>query len=289
MDDALLDAAFLARLEKLALRSRMRSTGARSGAHRSVRRGESLEFVDHRDYVPGDDLRHLDWHLAGRLDRLFIKLFEAKEDRTVSLLLDRSASMTGAKWTAARKAAAAMAFASLCGLDRVQILAVDRAAEAEGRPARGRSSIHRFFRYLGGASAAGETDLARALRTLAPARAGAVTVLISDLWDPAGLEGAFARLAHRGGDVHVLHVIDRRELSPPLTGDLTLVDAETGAELNVTVDKPTRQAYLAAAEAWMDAAAAAAHRRGIAYFRLDASEPVEDTLLSWLVGSCVNR
>ena len=106
MTEALLDAAFLARLERLALRSRTRAGGQRAGAHSSRRRGQSLEFVDHREYVPGDDIRHLDWHLIGRLDRLFIKLFEAREDRTVALLLDRSTSMSGAKWTAARQAAA---------------------------------------------------------------------------------------------------------------------------------------------------------------------------------------
>ncbi len=282
MAEALLDPAFLARLERLALRSRTRAGGQRAGAHESRRRGQSLEFVDHREYVPGDDLRHLDWHLMGRLDRLFIKLFEAKEDRTLSLLLDRSASMGGAKWTAARKAAAAMAWASLCGLDRVQLFAIDRAVQAEGRPIRGRSAVHRFFRFLTGAEAAGQTDLARALRSLPPARAGAMTVLVTDLWDPSGFDETFSRLAHRGGDAHVLHVIDSRELNPPLTGDLTLVDVETGAELNVTVDKPTRAHYFAAAHAWLDAAEETARRRGLGYFRLDAAQPVEDALIDWL-------
>lgn len=282
MTEALLDAAFLARLERLALRSRTRAGGQRAGAHSSRRRGQSLEFVDHREYVPGDDIRHLDWHLIGRLDRLFIKLFEAKEDRTLALLLDRSASMGGAKWTAARKAGAALAWASLCGLDRVQILAVDRTATAEGRPARGRSAIHRFVRFLSGAQAEGGTDLARALRSLPAARAGAMTVLVTDLWDPQGFDEAFSRLAHRGGDAHVLHIVDSRELNPPLTGDLCLVDAETGEELNVTLDKPTRAAYFAAAQGWLDEAEQAARRRGLGYFRLDAALPVEDALIRWL-------
>jgi uncharacterized protein (DUF58 family) len=282
MTEALLDPAFLARLERLALRSRTRASGRRMGAHGSRRRGQSLEFVDHREYVPGDDIRHLDWHLIGRLDRLFIKLFEAKEDRTLALLLDRSASMGGAKWTAARKAAAAIAWASLCGLDRVQLVAVDRTAQPEGRPARGRSAIHRMFRFLSGAEVGGETDLTRAIRSLKPARAGAMTVLITDLWDPAGFDEAFSRLAHRGGEAHVLHVIDSRELNPPLTGDLTLVDAETGAELNVTVDRPTREAYCAAAHGWMEAAEQSARRRGVGYFRIDAASSVEEDLIAWL-------
>jgi uncharacterized protein (DUF58 family) len=279
----MLDAAFLARLEALALKSRRRVGGARSGPHRSARRGQSLEFVDHREYVPGDDIRHLDWHLIGRLDRLFIKLFEAREDRTVRVLLDRSASMDGAKWQAARQAAAAVSYASLCGLDRVQLFVCDRALAAEGRPLRGRSGIHRIFRFLQGTGTAGRTDLERVVRSLPPARAGAITVVVSDMWNPAGFEAPLLRLAHGGGEVHLLHVIDPRELNPTgLEGDLTLVDSETGDELNVTIDKPTRERYRAAVTGWFEGIEELARRRNLGYFRLDASAPVEDRLIEWM-------
>ena len=127
----MLDPSFLSRLEKLALRSRARAAGARQGGHTSRRRGQSLEFADHREYVPGDDIRHLDWHLYARLDTLFVKLFEAREDRTVQIVLDRSASMAGSKWEAARKAAAAVAWASLCSLDRVQLFVADPALTSD--------------------------------------------------------------------------------------------------------------------------------------------------------------
>ena len=279
----MLDAKFLARLEKLALRSRRRA-GQRSGPHASRRRGQSLEFADHREYVPGDDIRHLDWHLIGRLDRLFVKLFEAREDRTVRVLLDRSSSMTGAKWEAARKAAAAVSYASLCGMDRVQLFVCDRAVAAEGRPARGRSMIHRLFRFLQGTGTAGETDLERVAQSLPPARGGTVTVLISDMWNLDGFEAPLARLAHGGGEVHLLHVIDPRELDPTqLNGDLTLVDSETGDELNVTIDKPTREKYRGAVQGWFAAIEDVARRRRVGYFRLDASTDVEDALIAWLM------
>ncbi len=279
----MLDSAFLARLEKLALTSRRRVGGQRQGPHRSIRRGQSLEFADHREYVPGDDIRHLDWHLIGRLDRLFVKLFEAREDRTLRVLVDRSASMTGAKFDAAGKAAAAAAYASLCGLDRVQLFTLDEGLQAEGRPLRGRSGIHRIFKFLGKASAGGLTDIERAARALPPARAGAITVLITDLWNPAGLAGPLARLAHGGGEVHVLHVVDPRELSAnALQGDLTLVDAETGEELNITVDKPARERYRAAVGDWFARVDELIKRRGLNYFQLDASRDVEDDLVTWL-------
>ncbi len=279
----MLDAAFLARLEALALKSRRRAGGGRGGPHRSRRRGQSLEFVDHREYVPGDDIRHLDWHLIGRLDRLFVKLFEAREDRTVRILVDRSASMEGAKWEAARKAAAAVAYASLCGLDRVQLFVCDRALAAEGAALRGRGAIHRIFRFLGGTEAAGPTELERAVAALPPARAGAITVLISDLWNPEGMEAPLRRLAHGGSEIHLLHVLDPRELDPAaLAGDLTLVDSETGAELSITVDRPARSRYAEAVQQWLESLDELSRRLGIGSFRLDASQPVEDRLIEWL-------
>lgn len=279
----MLDAAFLARLEKLALTSRRRVGGARAGPHRSIRRGQSLEFADHREYVPGDDIRHLDWHLIGRLDKLFVKLFEAREDRTVRVLLDRSASMTGAKWEAGRKAAAAVAYASLCGLDRVQLFTLDQGLSAEGRPLRGRSGIHRVFKYLQRAESAGGTDLERAVRALPPARAGAITVLITDLWNRGGYEAPLARLAHAGAEVHLLHVVDPRELSAAsLQGDLTLVDSETAEELTITIDKPTRETYRAAVEDWFGGIDQLVKRRALGYAQLNAADDVEDELISWL-------
>ncbi len=279
----MLDPSFLTRLEKLALRSRARASGIRQGGHASRRRGQSLEFADHREYVPGDDIRHLDWHLYARLDTLFVKLFEAREDRTVQIVLDRSESMAGAKWEAARKAGAAVAWASLCSLDRVQLFVADRGLQAEGRPARGRGAIHRIFRYLQGTETAGRTDLCAVSKGLPTARAGAITILISDLWDPAGIDEALARLAHRGGELHVLHLFDPRELDPShLQGDLTLVDTETGEELNVSVDKAVREELRASAELYFEQIDEICRRRGVSLFRIDCAGPIEDRLVDWL-------
>ena len=223
----------------------------------------------------------------GRLDRLFVKLFEAREDRTVEVLLDGSASMSGAKWDAARKAAAAVAYASLCGLDRVQLFTAADDLQAAGRAVRGRSAIHRLFGFLGDATPGGPTRLERSAAALPPARGGAMTVLITDGWDPEGLEGVARRLRHRGGEAHVLHVVDGREVAAEgLSGDLTLVDAETGEEVAVTLDREARARYAEAGEAWLAAAAEVSRRAGVGYFRLDAADTadggVEERLLRWL-------
>ena len=118
----LLPPELLRKLSALTLRSRTRGEGVRGGERRSRRRGQSQEFADHRPYVPGDDLRFLDWHLYGRLDQLWVKLFEEEDDRVVLAALDASASMQGEKLDYARQVAAALAWVALGHGDRVSIV-----------------------------------------------------------------------------------------------------------------------------------------------------------------------
>ena len=117
----LLTKDFLARLATLEIVSRRLRRGQFRGERRSVRRGSSVEVADPRPYGAGDDLRFLDWHLLGRLDTLWIKLFEEEEDRVIQLLLDSSASMEGEKLAFARKVAAAMGYVALGRSDRVSV------------------------------------------------------------------------------------------------------------------------------------------------------------------------
>src|SRR5712675_3079711 len=120
----LLDPQFLHRLEQLELVSRKIFTGAIKGERRSKRKGQSVEFADYRNYVKGDDLRHLDWNLYARLDRLFIRLFMEEEDLHFYILIDNSLSMdfgTPTKLHYARQVAAALGFIGLVNLDRVKI------------------------------------------------------------------------------------------------------------------------------------------------------------------------
>src|SRR6266849_4287062 len=121
---ALLDPDFLARLEQLELVSRKIFMGRMKGERRSKRKGQSVEFADYRNYVIGDDLRHLDWNLFARLERLFIRLFMEEEDLHVYILVDNSLSMDFGKPTKlhyAKQVAAALGFIGLVNLDRVVV------------------------------------------------------------------------------------------------------------------------------------------------------------------------
>ncbi len=280
----MLDPAFLARLEAVVLRSRTRTDTGLAGAHGARRRGQSLEFADHREYTPGDDIRHVDWSLSARGDRLLVRLFENRDDRTVRVLLDASASMEGPRWGAARTAAAAVAWVGLSGLDRVQVVRFADGAWADGAPVRGRSAIHRAFRFLA-TGPGGPTGLSAAMAVVRPEGGAPWTVLISDLL-VSDWEAALIALSRRPGEAHVVHVIDPRQWrGEDLRGDLRLVDAESGEELDVSVDQAARTAHEAACRAWADAIQATCRRVGIGHFTLDASVPVEDSLLEWLGGS----
>jgi uncharacterized protein (DUF58 family) len=197
----LLSPELLRRLEQLQLLAARRAKSALRGERRSRARGLSVEFADHRTYVAGDDLRYLDWNLYGRLDRLFLKLYEEERELPVRIFLDASESMTfgePAKFDFARQVAAAVGYVALCGFDRVSVIAfperdADVLARRGLRSVRGRKSAFAFFKNLETLTAGGPADLNAALRRGAvEARQAGVAVVLSDFLDPAGYEAGLA-------------------------------------------------------------------------------------------------
>ena len=286
IDPTVFDEEFLRRLERLSVLIRRPVRGGLKGGRRSVKRGQSVEFADYRDYSLGDDLRQLDWNVYARLEKLLVKLFIEEEDLTVTLLVDASASMAHGspdKLVFAKRAAAALGYIALAAEDRVVL------ASLGGRTARRQAALRgsgRAFRLLAELSAiapaAGATDLVAACRhALAQMSGRGVLVLVSDLLDP-GAERAIRDLAGTGSEVIVLHVLAPDELNPTLEGDLRLVDAETGATVDVTLDLAARERYAARVEAWRTEIAALAAKRRIAYVPLTSDVPLADLVFAEL-------
>ncbi len=286
IDPTVFDEDFLRRLERLSVLVRRPVRGGLKGGRRSVKRGQSVEFADYRDYALGDDLRQLDWNVYARLEKLLVKLFIEEEDLTVAILVDGSASMahgTPDKLVFAKRAAAALGYIALAAEDRVVL------ASLGGRAARRRAALRgsgRAFRLLAELSAiqpaGGPTDLVAACRhALAQVTGRGVIVLVSDLLDQ-GAERALRDLAGTGSEVIVLHVLAPDEIAPTLEGDLRLVDAETGATVDVTLDLGARERYTERVEAWRSELAILAAKRRIAYVPLTSDVALADLVFAEL-------
>ncbi len=282
----LLDPQFLARLEQLELVSRKIFLGRMKGERRSKRKGQSVEFADYRNYVIGDDLRHLDWNLFGRLDRLFIRLFMEEEDLHFYLLVDNSLSMgfgAPTKLHYARQVAAALGFIGLVNLDRVVVEAFNDRLTQSMPAARGRRSLWRVLDFLQQLEPSGPSDLRRALRTFSLKCSGkGVVVVLSDFMDNGGYEDALRYLVARQLDIYVIQILAQEEIEPELVGDLKLVDVEDDDVAEVTVSAPLLKRYkqnLAAYRASLNEFCA---RRGIAYLFTSNQVPFERLVLTYL-------
>jgi uncharacterized protein (DUF58 family) len=283
---ALLEPAFLARLEQLELVSRKIFLGRLKGERLSKRKGQSVEFADFRNYVVGDDLRFLDWNLYARLDRLFLRLFQEEEDLHVYLLLDVSRSMdfgSPTKLHYARQVAAALAFIGLINLDRVVVQTFhDRLGEATA-PLRGRRSLFRLLDFLGKVEAQGGSDMKRSLRDFSIRCTGkGVVVVVSDFMDKGGYEEALRYLVARQLDVYALQILSQEEIQPDLTGDVKLVDIEDDDVAEVTASGPLLRRYRENLAAFRAALHAFCTRRGIAYLFSSTQVPFDRLVLTYL-------
>src|SRR5580693_321547 len=238
----LLDPEFLHKLEQLELVSRRIFVGRMKGERKSKRRGSSVEFAEHRNYAYGDDLRHIDWNVYGRLDRLFLKLFLEEEDLHVYTLLDTSLSMdfgTPTKLRYGKQVAAALSFIGLVNHDRVLVDTFSAQLDQGLHGIRGRSQMWRIVQYLDHLEATGASNLTSAAREFAIRHAGkGVVVVISDFLDKHGYQDALRYLLARNMDIYVVHVLSREEVEPDLVGDLRLVDSEDDETAEITISAP---------------------------------------------------
>ena len=286
LDPTVFDEGFLRQLERLGVLMKQPVRGGLKGGRRSVKRGQSVEFADYRDYTLGDDLRQLDWNVYARLEKLFVKLFIEEEDVTITFLLDASPSMAFGepqKLLFAKRAAAALGYIALAGEDRVVVAALTgRTARRQGG-LRGSGRVFRLLANLSGIQPAeGATDLVASARHAAAMLSGrGVIVLVSDLLDP-GADRVIRELAATGSELIVLHALSPEELDPPLEGDLKLVDSESREAIDVTVDLATLDDYKARLAAWQEGLADVAAKRRASYVPLSTDTPLADLVFAEL-------
>ena len=293
---ALLTPDLLRRLEQLQLLAARRAKSSLKGERRSRARGLSVEFADHRNYVSGDDLRYLDWNLYGRLDRLFLKLYEEERELPVRIFLDASASMEfGAptKFAFAQQLAAALGYVALCGFDRVSLHVFpdptgpdpgrELAVRGALRAVRGKKASVQFFKNLAALTAGGTADFNGALKRGAlEARQSGVAVVLSDFLDPAGYESGMRALVGRGFQVHAVQILAPEELQPTAFGDLRLIDSESGAVQEVSFGKYRLQAYRQSVANYVQRLREHCQSRGARFFSVSSATDLGVLLLKQL-------
>lgn len=284
--EPLLSAEFLARLERLELVSRKIFRGRMKGERRSPRKGQSVEFADFRQYVPGDDLRFIDWNTYARLDRLFLKMFLEEEDLHLYVLIDASGSMgfgEPSKLEYAKRVAASLGFIGLIRSDRVKIETLGQIGARSGEVFRGRRSLWRMMSLLESLQPEGATNLSAGIKSFCLRNSGkGIVVLISDLLDKHGYEEGLRYLTAQQMDAYVIHVMSAEELEPDLKGDLQLVDCEDADRADITVSAPLLKRYKQTLDHFVGSAREFCNKRGMSYLLASNQLPFEQLVTSYL-------
>ena len=286
MTSTLLSPELLAKLEQLELVSRKIFRGRMKGERRSPRKGQSVEFADFRNYVPGDDLRFVDWNTYARLERLFLKMFLEEEDLHFYALIDASSSMdfgTPTKLRYAAQLAAALGFIGLVRGDRVKIESLGGPASRSAPLFRGRRSLWQMLDHLEQIQPGQRVSLAEGVKNFCIRNSGkGIVLLLSDLLDKAGYETALRYLVSQDMDVYVLHVLSAEELDPDLQGDLRLVDCEDADVAEVTMTPLLLSRYKRTLAAFIESARQFCTRRGMVYLLARNEVPVENLVSGYL-------
>ncbi|MDX2177233.1 MAG: DUF58 domain-containing protein [Candidatus Sumerlaeia bacterium] len=280
-----IDPKLIGRLEQLELKTNRVFRGRQRGERRSRKRGVSIEFADYRDYARGDDTRHLDWNIYGRLERLFIKLYQEEEDLVFHILLDTSASMDFGtpvtKFAYARQLAAALGYIALANQDKIALTSFATRADKVFRPARGKAQLVKYLRFLDELAPASGTSLSASCRDFAmQSKQSGVVLFISDFLDERGHEEALKHFFARNYEVYAIHLLAKEEKDPPLNGHLELVDAETGEKQEITVTAAVLDAYRKTLEAHCRAIRDWCSARDMTYVPVTTDVPLETFLLS---------
>ena len=285
-----IDAQVLARLAAIPLHSRQPMQGNVSGRHQSPHRGSSVEFAEYRKYVPGDDLRRLDWRAYGRTDRFYVKEFEADTNLRCCFVLDTSGSMdfgsTGlSKIEYARRIAGSLGYLAIQQGDAVGLNCVAQGIVQSLPPKRNPAHLMTFFDLLEQAAPKGDTQLVTTLHELSETiRQRALIVILSDLFiEPEQLRSCFQHLRFRHHDVAVFHLLDPLEISFDFRRPMRFLDMEGGpsifAEPNQIADR-----YHSAMRTYLDGLRAVVLESGIDYHRVQLDENYEQVLTRFLVG-----
>ena len=274
----LFDAEFLESLKRLRMIARRTPRGGRFAEQRSEDMGHGLEFRDFRPYAPGDDFRAIDWNIYRRLGRVFLRLFEELEDLPLYVMPDVSRSMYLEESPRARaglRASLALSAISLNHHDSVGLFPFAEDLSVLQRPQAGKGRVLSFAKKLGGIEPGGETDLARSItRFNALGLRRGVLCIVSDFFDPAGLDAVIKALKRVRHKLLLVQLVRPSDRDPDVSGDLRLIDCETGVAEDVSVTKACLDRYREAYDRFATGLAEFAKGRNAGLVQVDVEEDI---------------
>jgi len=280
----LLSEELLRGLDRLTLRTRAATGLSPIGEHPGRLRSSSAEFVESRPYASGDDFRRIDWNVFARLDVLHVKLTEARETASLSLLIDCSESMyfgQPSKALLAGEIARGLAYIGLNQLDDVRIYGFGARLLRSSLPYRGRGHSHEAFAFIDGLPKAGDIDVEHALEEfIAQSTNAGVVIVLSDLLSTSDTPRALRRLVSLGFEVTLVHVLSHEEVAPDLEGDLELIDSETGERHAVSLSPATIDGYRQDVQDWRRQIATDCAQVGVRFIPTDNEQPLNTVFLA---------
>lgn len=278
---ALFDSDFLRQLEYLSLVSRRTFRGKLLAQRRTKQLGAGIEFADHREYSPGDDLRYLDWNVYARSGDVLLKRFQEEEDLHVYVLLDVSRSMSAEKFDYARRLAAALSYIALADMDRVSIFAYADDVKATFPITRGKDRILTLLRFLEDLETTGEgTRLKQVASSLVQRtqRTG-LAVIISDFYDQHGFRDGVDLLRYRRFEPHLIQLHTAEEARPTWLGDIELRDIETGELRKLTINERKLRQYQQVFTKFLEAMEAYCRGYSLSFTRTTTDVPFDELVL----------
>lgn len=286
MDEPLVDREFLEKLERLTLYWQKSFSGLVGGHSVSRFAGSGQEFLDHRTFHQGDDLRAVNWRAYMRFEKLFLKMFQIEPRVPVRLLLDTSASMAAGagtgdapKFDYARKLAAALVYIGLVRLDSILLQPFSDRLHEPSLASGGRHRFQRAENYLRALSPGGKTNyhtLAREYLTTYPQRG--LTIIISDFLDDSDCFRPLQYMADFGHELLLVQLWGQEDREPTGDGELELIDAESGIEMRIAIDDASRRAYTEAFDDHAGEIKRLALRNGGRYAGFSTHLPIEEAM-----------
>lgn len=282
MPEPLIDQKFLERLERLTLHWQKSFPGLVGGHNASRYAGSGQEFLDHRGFHQGDDLRAVNWRAYMRLEKLILKLFQVEPRVPVRILLDTSASMTTGdppKFDYARRLAASLTYVGLVRLETILVQPFDSTLHDPINCGGGRHRFRPVVDFLEAIKPGGRSDFGSALRQfIAEYPQRGLVILISDFLDERDAEKPLQYLADFGHELFVIHLWGADDRNPPHNGELELEDAETGESVKLNFDEEARAAYVEAFDNYARSIRELALRKGGRYIGLSTNTPIEQAI-----------